>query len=92
MTPRSILTHRGKTACRTKDSVNDSIEADGRTAYQSALIYGYLASFPANIAAVETYDHFCRYAQSLPSGLRSKRYQGLQRLLRNAARALDWCS
>lgn len=72
VTPRSILTHRGETACRTKDSVNDSIEADGRTAYQSALIYGYLASFPANIAAVETYDHFCRYAQSLPSGLRSK--------------------
>ncbi|MBJ2280649.1 hypothetical protein JFT58_20430 [Pseudomonas sp. MF6767] len=72
MIPRSILTDCGETACCTKANVNDSAEADGRSASQSALIYSYLALFPANIAAVETYEHFCRYAQSLSSGLRSK--------------------
>ncbi|WP_345956847.1 hypothetical protein Q9323_11310 [Pseudomonas fulva] len=70
--PRSILTDRGETACCTKAKANGSIEADRRSTSQSALIYSYLALFPVNIAAVETYEHFCRYAQCLPSGLRSK--------------------
>ncbi len=42
--PRSILTDHGETAHRTEADVND-IEADGRFATQSALIFGYLASF-----------------------------------------------
>ncbi len=69
--PRSILTDHGETAHRTEANVND-IEADGRFATQSSLIFGYLASFPAKTHAIETYDHFCRYVESLPPYMRSK--------------------
>ncbi|WP_157213035.1 hypothetical protein [Pseudomonas sp. M47T1] len=72
MTPRSILTDRGEPASRTEPSFNDIIEADERSASQSAVIYGYLALFPAKTAAVKTYEHFCRYAHSLPSYMRNK--------------------
>lgn len=62
--PRSILTNRGETAHRA--------EADERSTSQATLILGYLALFPAETGAVETYEHFCRYADSLPSSIRSK--------------------
>ncbi len=69
--PRSILTDHGETARRTEADVN-VIEADGRFVTQSSLIFGYLASFPAKTHAIETYDYFCRYVESLPPYMRSK--------------------
>lgn len=68
--PRSILTDHGETAQRTEANAND-IEAGGRFAAQSSLIFGYLASFPTKTHAVETYEHFCRYVESLPPYMRS---------------------
>jgi len=68
--PRSVLTDRGETAHRVE--ANGNVEADERPTSQSTLILGYFASFPSEIGAVETYEHFCRYSDSLSSSIRSK--------------------
>lgn len=70
MFPRSILTDRGETAHRAKANCNAG--ADEPSTSQSTLILNYLSSYPAETGAVETYEHFCRYADTLSASIRSK--------------------